>query len=105
MVTLTTTRFFFSGDIYLSPKNSLEVDETKLTKTQLLDILEANTLGTLSVSSVDSIRTQYNTLTSFNRVELETQLGDLKTKVEDLETKGLDTPLNIDTYISALEPK
>lgn len=85
MVNLLTSKFFFSGDIYLSPKNSLEVDETRLTKTQLLDIIEAHTLGTLTVSDIDNIKIQYNTLTSFNRAEIETQLGNLKDKVENLE--------------------
>lgn len=81
MVNLITSRFFFSGDIYLNPKNSLEVDETKLTKTQLLDIIEAHTLGTLTVSDIEAVRLQYQKLLGSNTIEN----SDLNLRLQDLE--------------------
>ena len=61
MITMKTipSKFFFSGDIKLSGGKESQVDLDTLTKTQLLDIIEAEITRVLIVSDIDAIKEKY----------------------------------------------
>ena len=56
------SKFFFSGDIYLNMDKEVSLELSKLTKTQLLDIIEAQSMKTLIVSNIDAVNKQYQIL-------------------------------------------
>ena len=76
------SKFFFSGDIYLNMDKEVSLELSKLTKTQLLDIIEAQSMKTLIVSNIDAVKKQYQILSGssedINKV--------LSTRVDKVET-------------------
>ena len=56
------SKFFFSGDIYLNMDKEVSLELSKLTETQLLDIIEAQSMKTLIVSNIDAVKKQYQIL-------------------------------------------
>lgn len=64
IITIKTikSKFFFSGDIYLNMDKEISLDTLKLTKTQLLDMIEAESMKTLIVSDIDAVKKQYQRL-------------------------------------------
>ena len=61
MITIKTipSKYFFSGDIILSGGKESQVDLDTLTKTQLLDIIEAEITRVLIVSDIDALKEKY----------------------------------------------
>ena len=61
MITIKTipSKYFFSGNINLSGGKESQVDLDTLTKTQLLDIIEAEITRVLIVSDIDTIKEKY----------------------------------------------
>lgn len=56
------SKFFFSGDIYLNMDKEVGLELSKLTKTQLLDIIDAQGMKNLIVSNIDAVKKQYQIL-------------------------------------------
>ena len=61
MITIKTipSKYFFSGDINLSGGKESQVDLDTLTKTQLLDIIEAEITRVLIVSDIGAVKEKY----------------------------------------------
>ena len=61
MITIKTipSKYFFSGNINLSGGKESQVDLDTLTKTQLLDIIEAEITRVLIVSDIDTVKEKY----------------------------------------------
>ena len=61
MITIKTipSKYFFSGDIKLSGGKESQVDLDTLTKTQLLDIIEAEITRVLIVSDIGAVKEKY----------------------------------------------
>lgn len=76
------SKFFFSGDIYLNMDKEVSLELSKLTKTQLLDIIEAQSMKTLIVSDIDAVKKQYQILSGSS----EDSDKVLSTRVEKVET-------------------
>lgn len=82
IITTNESKFFFSGDIYLNMNESANLMLDKLTKTQLLDIIEANSMKTLAVSNIDAVKKQYQVLSGSSE-ESNKVLAKRVTTVED----------------------
>lgn len=92
MITIKTipSKYFFSGDIKLSGGRESQVDLNTLTKTQLLDIIEAEITRVLIVSDIDAIKDKYReTLEGkpFDPGILNKRIGSVEETLENL-TKG-----------------
>lgn len=61
IITIETipSKYFFSGNIILSGGQSKEIDLSKLTKTQILDILEAEITKVLLVSDIEKVNKKF----------------------------------------------
>ena len=61
MITIKTipSKYFFSGNIKLSGGKESQVDLDTLTKTQLLDIIEAEITRVLIVSDIGAVKEKY----------------------------------------------
>ena len=75
------SKFFFSGDIYLNMDKEVSLELSKLTETQLLDIIEAQSMKTLIVSNIDAVKKQYQILSGSS----EDSNKVLNTKVDKIE--------------------
>ena len=84
IITIKTikSKFFFSGDIYLNMDKEVSLELSKLTKTQLLDIIEAQSMKTLIVSNIDAVKKQYQILSGSS----EDSNKVLSTRVDKVET-------------------
>lgn len=86
-ITAGISNYFFSGNIYLSPSQSIDLDASNLTKTQLLDIIEAEFLGNLVVSDIVEIQKQYKKVTGGSiegSEEFLQRINSLETKYDNL---------------------
>lgn len=86
-ITAGISNYFFSGGISLSPSQSIDLDESSLTRIQLLDIIEAEFLGNLDVSDILEIRKQYKKVTGGaieGSEELLQRIDSLETKYDNL---------------------
>lgn len=90
------SKFFFSGDIYLNTNKELEVDTTKLTKTQLLDIIEAYSLKNLSVSNIAAVRHQ------MKPISMSTEPGNIISETSSGIYATIEIATNTDDFITAL---
>lgn len=61
IVTIATkpSRYFFSGDLILSPNQSVVRDVSELTESQLKDIIEAQLAGNLTISNLPAVTQKY----------------------------------------------
>ena len=75
------SKFFFSGDIYLNMDKEVSLELSKLTETQLLDIIEAQSMKTLIVSNIDAVKKQYQILSGSS----EDSIKVLNTGVDEVE--------------------
>ena len=75
------SKFFFSGDIYLNMDKEVSLELSKLTETQLLDIIEAQSMKTLIVSNIDAVKKQYQILSGSS----EDSNKVLNTRVDEVE--------------------
>ena len=75
------SKFFFSGDIYLNMDKEVSLELSKLTETQLLDIIEAQSMKTLIVSNIDAVKKQYQILSGSS----EDSIKVLNTRVDEVE--------------------
>lgn len=76
------SKFFFSGDIYLIMDKEVSLELDKLTKTQLLDIIEAQSMKNLIVSNINAVKKQYQILSGSSEGSDKV----LTTRVEKVET-------------------
>ena len=84
MITIKTipSKYFFSGNINLSGGKESQVDLDTLTKTQLLDIIEAEITRVLIVSNIDAVKKQYQILSGSSEESNKV----LSTRVDKVET-------------------
>lgn len=75
------SKSFFSGNINLSGGRTKEILLEDMTKTQLLDIIEADINGYLNVSDINSVKEAYKYLTSSPKFDD----SDIKKRVSDVE--------------------
>ena len=61
IVTIATqpSRYFFSGDLILSPNQSVVRDVSELTESQLKDIIEAQLADNLTISNLPAVTQKY----------------------------------------------
>lgn len=61
IVTIATkpSRYFFSGDLILSPSQSINRDVSQLTESQLKDVIEAQLADNLTVSNLPTVKQKY----------------------------------------------
>lgn len=89
IITIKTikSKFFFSGDIYLNMDKEISLDTLKLTKTQLLDMIEAESMKTLIVSDIDAVKKRYHVLSGSseeNNDALSNRVGIVETTLNNL---------------------
>lgn len=89
MITIKTipSKFFFTGNIRLSGESELSVDLSSLTKTQLLDIIEAEITRDLIVSDIVAVKDKYRELIegkSFDPSIINTRLTTVETTLDNL---------------------
>ena len=90
IITIETipSKYFFSGDIILIGGQSKDIDLSKLTKTQIVDILEAETTKNLLVSDKEKVKERFRQITEntpYNDETLNKRLGILEETLENLE--------------------
>ena len=89
MITIKTipSKYFFSGDINLSGGKESQVDLDTLTKTQLLDIIEAEITRVLIVSDIDAIKEKYREILEgkpFDPGAINKRLGTVEDTLDNL---------------------
>ena len=100
MITIKTipSKYFFSGNITLSGGKESQVDLDTLTKTQLLDIIEAEITRVLIVSDIDAVKKQYQILSGSSEESNKV----LSTKVDKETGKSLVEDTKVSDYDSHL---
>lgn len=87
---------FFSGNINLVGNQQKNLDLKILTKTQLLDIIEAESVGSLIVSDIDLVKQTYKDLTStpqFDDSNLKNRISEVETTVGNLTVGVVESKL------------
>ena len=89
MITIKTipSKYFFSGDINLSGGKESQVDLDTLTKTQVLDIIEAEITRVLIVSDIDAIKEKYREILEgkpFDPGVINKRLGTIEDTLDNL---------------------
>ena len=96
------SKFFFSGDIYLNMDKEVSLELSKLTETQLLDIIEAQSMKTLIVSDIDAVKKQYRILSGSSE-ESNKVLSTRVDKVENTLNNLIVGEVSSVTYWSSAE--
>lgn len=115
VITIKTSksRFFFSGNIYLSFNSTIELELLDLTSVQLLDIIEAEASSVLTVSDLKAVKDRYNELnkkcsTTGGEIDenLTLRVDHLEEEVKNIvfEAQGnIPVAENIDSFIFNLD--
>ena len=89
IITIETipSKYFFSGDIILIGGQSKDIDLSKLTKTQIVDILEAEITRVLVVSDLEKVKNRLRQITEntpYDDEVLNKRIGHLEKILDDL---------------------